>query len=147
MKWTKDTYATCCVNMLKITRFYDQHFCFFKFLRILYLWNPIQFEIFFMFNKWTENSILACSTLLRTGSIKFCKVELHGFVLVALLMTSWQIRYHNIVLASFSLWLMQTLFSHHAYGLFRYTSCIYFKIKLKNQKYIYKTSIWYKIYC
>ena len=82
-----------------------------------YLWNPIQFEIF-IFNKWTENSILACSTLSRTGSIKFCKVELHGFVLVAFLMTSWQIRYH-VVLASFSLWLMQTLFSYHAYGLFR----------------------------
>ena len=51
MEWTKDTYATCCVKMLKITRFSDQHFRFFKLLRILYLWNPIQFEIFFMFNR------------------------------------------------------------------------------------------------
>ena len=36
MEWTKDTYATCCVKMLK-TRISNQHLRFFKLLRILYL--------------------------------------------------------------------------------------------------------------
>ena len=31
MEWTKDIFTTCCVKMVKITWFSDQHFRFFKF--------------------------------------------------------------------------------------------------------------------
>ena len=94
MEWTKDTYATCCVKMLKITRFSDQHVSLSCYEYCIY---EIQFNLKY-FSCLIENSNLACRTLSR--STKFCK-ELHGFVLVAFLMTSWQWRYHNVVLAPF----------------------------------------------
>ena len=57
LEWTKDTYATYCVKIVKIARFPDQHFRFFKLLWILYLLNPIQFEIIFMFNRKLKPSM------------------------------------------------------------------------------------------
>ena len=62
-----------------------------------YCIHEIKFNLKY-FSCLTKNSNLACRTLSR--STKFCE-ELHGFVMIGFLMTSWKWRYHNVVLAQF----------------------------------------------